>query len=410
MAATFDRADAPALGVRKVLTQALHDLYGTKDVQNAITASYVWLADQLGHLTLGLVPTLLVCWAVRWLGGIMGAPPVVVCLGMVTLALAIFGYWVFKERQDLAETKANAGNIFPFDLSDIEWNVSTALLYFGIGGALAVAAFQGFLVLLPVLLVSLWPAAMVAYWWLRRKLAFQQAGLPYLYRLANFTGAFERPEAKQAITVASGLCDIREQPVSWWHVLTGYDPIRHKTPKHPHLLITGPLRSGKTSLAVGIGTEFAFVLGLCRYLSAIDLVELAAAKPGPQRQMDYDDGRVLWPWNEVKLLVVDDVDAGVALPPGPGQAGTACSLVRPADFVAAMQRASGSLTPLAWLRHRRSVWVIGDPAAEQSWQAAIAELMGAAPDAILPMQLNAPLPAPVPQPRRDSRGKTAAVR
>src|SRR4051794_21536104 len=58
----LDRDDAPALGVRKVLVQVSKDLFGTKDVQNVITASYVWLADQVGHVALGLVPTLLACW------------------------------------------------------------------------------------------------------------------------------------------------------------------------------------------------------------------------------------------------------------------------------------------------------------------------------------------------------------
>ena len=60
----FDRKDASPLGIRRVLTQVCHDLYGTKDVQYAITASYVWMADQIGHITLGLVPTLLLCWIV----------------------------------------------------------------------------------------------------------------------------------------------------------------------------------------------------------------------------------------------------------------------------------------------------------------------------------------------------------
>jgi hypothetical protein len=60
----IDRKDALPLGVRRVLTQVSHDLYGTKDVQYAITASYVWMADQIGHITLGLVPTLLLCWIV----------------------------------------------------------------------------------------------------------------------------------------------------------------------------------------------------------------------------------------------------------------------------------------------------------------------------------------------------------
>src|SRR5262245_65325274 len=56
-------AEAEQLGVRKVLAQARHDLFGTKDVQDAITATYVWMADQLGHITLGLVPTMPMCWA-----------------------------------------------------------------------------------------------------------------------------------------------------------------------------------------------------------------------------------------------------------------------------------------------------------------------------------------------------------
>ncbi len=64
----LDRPDDDPLGLRRVLAQAAHDLYGTKDVQDAITASYVWLADQIGHLALGLIPTLLYCWLSRRVG------------------------------------------------------------------------------------------------------------------------------------------------------------------------------------------------------------------------------------------------------------------------------------------------------------------------------------------------------
>src|ERR1700722_8249214 len=58
----LDRPDANPLGIRRVFTQVSHDLYGTKDVQDVITASYVWMADQIGHISLGLVPTLLLPW------------------------------------------------------------------------------------------------------------------------------------------------------------------------------------------------------------------------------------------------------------------------------------------------------------------------------------------------------------
>ena len=404
----FDRVDAPALGVRKVVTQAMHDLYGTKDVQNAITASYVWLADQLGHLTLGLGPTLLACWVIEAIGARFGLADTVVHLLMLAAALGIFAYWVSKERQDLADTRAQAGPAFPFDLSDIAWNVRTALLYFGIGGLLGLSAFLGGWVFVGALALSLWPAAAVAYWWLRRKLAFQQAGLPYLYRLANFKGLFERPEARDAVAAVSGMCDLRDKPVSFWHVLIARDPIVHREPRHRHLLLTGPLRSGKTSLAVGIGTEFAFVLGLARYLSAATLLELVVARPEPEARMDYDDGRVLWPWNEVALLIVDDLDAGVAVPAGPGQVSTVGRLVHPRDFVNAVRSAAGSNTPLARLGSQRSVWVVGDPGSEQEWREAIAELMAIDAGEILPIQLSAPPPSfAAPKPEAPGPGRKA---
>ena len=165
--------------MRRVLTQVSHDLYGTKDVQDVITASYVWMADQIGHLFLGLVPTLLLAWLATGLAARVWFREVLIIL----FAAGMFSYWVYKELTDFHDTQIRAGKIFPFDSSDIWWNVKTALLYFGIGGVWAVAAFTPGPWLLFALVASLWPGGFVAYWWLRRKLAFQQAGLPYLYRL-----------------------------------------------------------------------------------------------------------------------------------------------------------------------------------------------------------------------------------
>src|ERR1700761_3504287 len=153
-AEALDRPDADPLGVRRVFTQVSHDLYGTKDVQDVITASYVWMADQIGHLFLGLVPTLLVAWLVSafvsegWLRTVL----------IVAGALAIFAYWVSKERQDFNDTKERAGKIFEFDSSDILWNVKTALTYFASGGVWAVVAFVGgggWLLL--TILITAWP-------------------------------------------------------------------------------------------------------------------------------------------------------------------------------------------------------------------------------------------------------------
>ena len=84
--------------------------------------------------------------------------------------------------------------------------------------------------------------------------------------------------------------------------------------------------------------------------------------------MDHEDGRLLWPWKQCDLLIIDDVDAGVTTATG------AIQLVEPADLERAMT-AGGASTPLAWLGERRSVWVLGDATQAGAWKTVIARLM-----------------------------------
>src|SRR5580658_5661221 len=93
---------AAPFGIGEVWTAATHDLFGTKDVQDAITASYVWMADQIGHVFFGLALTLLPCWgwfrafpSVQGLllgpSGAHGLPSVLLdCAGYAVAALLVF--------------------------------------------------------------------------------------------------------------------------------------------------------------------------------------------------------------------------------------------------------------------------------------------------------------------------------
>jgi len=371
----FDRPDAPPLGKRRVLTQACRDLYGTKDVQDVITASYVWLADQLGHITLGLLPTLLLAWA--WTGALdhwwPQASNTIRISGLIVLAALVFGYWIYKELTDYADTKARAGKVFFFDSADLTWNVKTALFYFGVGGALATSAFIGVFCIVITLLVALYPMLRIGYWWLRRKLAFQQAGLPFLYRLANFPTDLDDYE-KNAITELSNL---KNRRVDFWKVLLGIDSIKANNPRHRHLLIAGELGAGKSSLVVGIGTEFAFALGIGRYLTATKLVQLLVKGVDQSSTMEFKDGRVLWPLRQCDLIVVDDVDSGVYM---------THQLNSPENLTKAVGDSDSSA--LQWIGERRSVWVIGDTSQAAGWQQAISRLIGVDPDEILIVKLS----------------------
>lgn len=374
---------ASPFGVREVWTAAHHDLFGTKDVQDAITASYVWMADQIGHVFLGLAPTLLLCWlwnGVSALPGIQafffwppppGYLPVPRPLygGYVLAALPVFAYWVYKELQDRADSRANARGVFDFDDQDIEHNVLVALQFFATGGILAVSAFVSFWALVAAFILLSVLATLSAYWWLKRKLAFQQANLPYLFRLTNFPTPI--PDGAQHEAVVQLSCAPGKGKPDW----------------RRHLIITGPLDVGKTSLCVGIGTEFAFHLGLARYMPLTDLlqwaVDLQPGNPAPN-VMDYDAGRYLWPWQAVELLLIDDVDIGLGgVPP----------LVKPYELrktLAALLQHVVPLgsPPLGWIGPKRSVWVLGETANIPEWQEALAAILGIVPAEIGVVELH----------------------
>jgi pantothenate kinase-related protein Tda10 len=83
--------------------------------------------------------------------------------------------------------------------------------------------------------------------WLRQKITWQKAALPYLFRLANAVATID---PKDAIALQS--------------LIEGGAPPA-KPPRQ--VVIGGPIGSGRTSMAAGIGTEFAFKNHKVRYLS-----------------------------------------------------------------------------------------------------------------------------------------------
>src|SRR5215831_594952 len=57
---------APNLSVKDILAQFWADAYG-KEVQTAATYSYTWLADQFGHLCIGILANVLATLVAGWL-------------------------------------------------------------------------------------------------------------------------------------------------------------------------------------------------------------------------------------------------------------------------------------------------------------------------------------------------------
>jgi hypothetical protein len=126
-----------------------------------------------------------------------------------------------------------------------------------------------------------------------------------------------------------------------------------------------------------------------RYTTLVKLLEAASSdKPGPLEPMrsagtplEEQDGRVLWPWRDVDLLIVDDVDAMLDETPLPASSAHAADRGRTQrrDDIAAwrsMVRRQLEAIDIQRFKERRTVWVVSDPDEANAWLATIADALG----------------------------------
>lgn len=315
---------------KEIWKQARHDWFG-KDVQETPTVSYVWTADQFGHVGLGFQITFL--FAGLALLSNLSTP------WTLTIAAAVnFAIWVTKEIYDYIRERKKATaaeSVFPFNGKEILWNVFTALFYILVGAIVAGAIPFGVWSPLVTLVILLLPAALLGLWWLRRKIVFQQAGLPYLYRLANFPV----PIPESTVDFIKAMCDPNK-------------------PGPRHLVVGGKPNTGKSCLATGIGTEFAFRCGIGRYTTLAKLLELM------DTGKEFKDGRTLWPWDQSDLLIVDDVDKVFRGTP----------LVADVKTIEPFLQYLRSKLPRD-LKDRRTIWVVEDSDNVNFWQETVAKAL-----------------------------------
>jgi hypothetical protein len=345
-------------GFKEVVDQLIRDLFG-KDVQDTVTFSYEWTADQFGHLALGFELTFVLTWIARVLGYRAQRA------GFVIGVAVVLGF-VVKEADDFRRAwlkSREARSIFRFNGWELFLNTFTAVYYIAIGALVASLGLWEPAYGLVALAVSVPFVVGMACAWLRRKITFQQAGLPYLYRLANFPNTVDRPTAEFIVSMA-----------------------RPAAPTDPpatadHLILAGPLASGKTSLVVGLASEFAIRMGIGRYTTLAKLLQ-SALRGEPWDRPEFDDGRILWPWQTSELLVVDDVDALSDHTPGtPTEARTQRRIAQ--SRVNTLKEQIPQILQAA-LKFRRTVWVVGDvdDGELQEWRAMIADVIGVDPSMV----------------------------
>jgi hypothetical protein len=286
----------------------------------------------MGHVCLGIVVdfgvTLLARYVLPWLG-ITTMSPVIV--GAIVAAVAV-SLW---ELSAFRTSVKQATGLFPLDRKLLRDNAIIAAAYMVLGVAIGFVFHQE-----SELKAVLWFVGLVALGvacappWIRQKMIWQKASLPYLFRLADMQPTIGTDAAKRL----QELIDRGAPPAA--------APVQ--------IVVGGPICSGRTPIAAGIGTEFAFKSCKVRFLDLGTLMEFAAAPCDPKTGYMDDTGPSnldYWRWSEAQVLIIDDV--------GPLVAAAGSDLN---DHVAAFRKLLdtrlGAIAPV--LRQCHTVWVMGD--------------------------------------------------
>lgn len=322
---------------------------GGKEVQTSETYSHAWVANQFGHVCLGILLGFMLS-AILGRGLSLSAEwfntpaswafsfPRDNIIGSV-LAIVVAAAWEWRAYRK--EVRESVGG-FPLDRRLLRHNAFTATAYMVLGVAVAfVFRFFTFgpwdrLRGVPVIIwgglcflgIVLFGIA-IALPWLRQKIVWQKAALPYLFRLADAQPV--TPDDKHKL---QGLITTSPPPD---------DPAQQ-------IVIGGPIGSGRTEIGVGLGTEFAFRNAAVRYVSLATLLEFAARS----KDLDYFDDMGptnidYWGWTRAQVVIIDDI--------GPVLAGKPQNHFK--EFAEILRTQLSKVQ--AVLQQCHTVWVIGDP-------------------------------------------------
>jgi hypothetical protein len=327
---------APVITFPDMLRQFGRDVFG-KEVQDATTYSYTWLADQVGHVCLGLLLNFAVSAIRKYL--VVGLQIIgqswITDWAPALIAIVITSGWEFLAYRNSAR---KATGPFPLGKKLLRNNAIIASYYMALGAILGYFVVEGAVVVVgdgvpwrqivwSLVLIAL--GAVAVPYWLKQKIIWQKAALPYLFRLAEAKDTFNQTDPR----------DLQE-------LIDDKVP-----PKRPgrQVVIGGPIGSGRTALAAGVGTEFAFKGAKVRYLSFDGLLEFAVG-PTPD---DLGPWNIeYWPWNEAQIVVIDNIGPLIA---ARGRQQKSKLLTA---FKACLADELRSVAPVFNQCH--SVWVLGD--------------------------------------------------
>lgn len=315
---------------KNIRKQLKADLIG-KDSHRGVTLTYSWLANQVGHFSLGFIPTLLVH---RWFFAKNDEETALIAAHIISAIWLVFELSNFlgpllKKRKSITSLVYIPGKEkfrFPPAWGNIAFDTFTDLCFFWLG------AYAASWYLAPsdvaIFAVCLTSITLIypTYHWFLTKMYQQYAFFPFQFRLSQWEYEIYEEDKETALAF-----------------------INSKV-KGNHLLICGGKSQGKTSFGVALATEYSIKHNASIYMTASKLFACFA-----EESSDYSNK--IWDWRNASMLVIDDLN------PGP-----------PLDEIISAEQFMGFLDSSASLgkvnrrilRQTNTIWILGTGASEDS--------------------------------------------
>lgn len=266
------------ISTKRALRQLKEDLTG-KDSHSGITLSYAWLANQLGHIFLGIIPTFFLFYFFDW-------NPVnsAICISIGWLIFEIFNFYssLFGEKSNSNQSITTEESKAKFEAKwiNVAFDTFTDVCFFALGAFIyCLTITKGTSMTVIIVLIGLIIYLFLAsrYWFLTKMYQFY-ARYPFQFRLSQWSFHINAANKdKVDIFLASNKNDGN------------------------HLLVYGDFGTGKTSLGVGILTELSIKHHSCLYKNGMKMFNAF-----------FDDDEIedyeIWNWRRANFLMIDDVN------------------------------------------------------------------------------------------------------
>lgn len=336
-----------------ILRQLKLDLIG-KDSYRGVTFTYSWLANQFGHFSLGYIPTLIAFSIIKkhtsWVQPSFWAALIISLTWLLFETYNFLGPLLLqrKSASKLMYIPSKSKYIFLPAWGNIAFDTITDLLFFWFG-AFSAGLFLGYSKLIITILVCLFLTFLYpAYYWFVTKMYQQYARFPIQFRLSQWKKINEEPLPETDVKT----------------VLTFIENSRKSSGNH--LLIFGGRRSGKSTLAIGIGTELSIKRCPSSYYTGMKWFNLLSLNDDQTIKAEDCD---VWSWRTSSLLIIDDINSGNPIPTIFISSQNILAIINtPVDGNTSANKED--------LKNKNIIWVLGDEASNSpgNWQKMLLEI------------------------------------